>query len=57
MDMLNILIIINIFKKHNKVWDKVKNLFRREFDSEPVYNNKYINTKIKFTIIKYNKMQ
>ena len=28
-------------KKYNKILDKFKNLFKREFDNEPVYN-KYI---------------
>ena len=51
-----------LLKKYNKIWDKVKNLFKREFNSEPVYNNKYINTKIKiynnrtYTNFQYNKI-
>ena len=28
------------------MWDKVNNLFKKEFDSEPVYNDKYIKAKI-----------
>ena len=35
-----------ILKKYNEIWDKIKNLFDKEFDSEPVYNNKYIKVEI-----------
>ena len=35
-----------ILKKDNEILDKIKNLFKKEFDSEPVYNDKYIKTKI-----------
>ena len=34
-------------KKYNPMWDKIINLLKTEFDSEPVYDNKYIKTKIK----------
>ena len=56
MDILNILIIIinnllahdkKLLKKYNEIWDIVKNHFKRGFDSKPVYNNKYIKTRIK----------
>ena len=38
-----------LFKKCNKIWEKVGNLLKIEFDSEPVYGDvgKYIKTKIK----------
>ena len=36
-----------ILEKYNKRWSKIKSFFKREFDNEPVYNDKYINTKIK----------
>ena len=38
-----------LFKKYNKIWEKISNLMNIEFDSEPVYgdNDKYIKTKIK----------
>ena len=26
-----------ILEKYNEIWDKIKNFFRKEFDSEPVY--------------------
>ena len=40
-----------LLKKYNVMLEKVSNLLKKEFDSEPVYNNKYIKTKIKI----YNK--
>ena len=36
-----------ILEKYNKIWNKIKNLFKKEFNSEPGYNDKYIKTKIK----------
>ena len=38
-----------LLKKYNKIWEKISNLMKTEFDSEPVYGdyNKYIKTKIK----------
>ena len=35
-----------ILEKYNKIWDKIKNLFGKEFDSERVYDDKYIKAKI-----------
>ena len=31
----------------NTIWEKVKNRLKKEFDSEPVYNEKYLKAKIK----------
>ena len=31
----------------NEIWEKVKNILKKEFDSEPVYNEKYLKAKIK----------
>ena len=31
----------------NTIWEKVKNSLKKEFDSEPVYNEKYLKDKIK----------
>ena len=39
-----------IFKKY-KIWEKLTNITYKEFDSNPVYNEKYIKAKTKF----YNK--
>ena len=36
-----------ILRKQFKIWNKIKSLFKKEFNSEPVYNDKYIKTKIK----------
>ena len=36
-----------ILEKYNKRWSKIKSFFKREFGNETVYNDKYINTKIK----------
>ena len=32
---------------YNEIWEKVTNSFKKEFVSEPVYNEKYIKAKIK----------
>ena len=34
-------------KEHIKVWGKIRDLIGKKFDSEPVYGDKYIRTKIK----------
>ena len=36
-----------ILKKYPEIWNKTKSLTKKEFNSEPVYNDKYIKTKIK----------
>ena len=36
-----------LLKKFNKIWYKISNLLIEGFDSEPVYDNKYIKAKIK----------
>ena len=38
-----------LLKKYIKIWEQIKSLVNKEFDSEPVYGgyDKYINTKIK----------
>ena len=33
--------------KYIEIWNKIRDLINKKFDSEPVFNNKYINTKIK----------
>ena len=35
-----------ILEKYNEIWDRIKNLFGKEFYSEPVYDDKYIKAKI-----------
>ena len=37
-----------LLEKYNELWENVKNIIKKEFDSEPVYNEKYLKAKIKF---------
>ena len=34
-------------EKQTEIWEKVKNCLKKEFDCEPVYNEKYLKDKIK----------
>ena len=43
-----------LLQKYNEVWDKISNLLKKGFYSEPVYNDKYIKTKIKIYNNKIN---
>ena len=36
-----------LLEKHNEIWEKVKNNFKKYFDIEPVYNEEYLQTKMK----------
>ena len=36
-----------ILKKYPEIWNKIKSLIKKEFHSVPVYNDKFIKTKIK----------
>ena len=36
-----------LLNAYNKVWDKVSNIMQKGFDSESVYNEKYLKAKIK----------
>ena len=36
-----------LLKKYNEIWGKVKNSIKKEFNSEPVNNEKYLKAKIK----------
>ena len=33
-------------EKRNKIWDKVSNTTKKEFESSRVYNEKYLKTKV-----------
>ena len=62
--IINILVYYGeLLKKCSEIWDKVKDLLKKEFDSEQVHNGKYIKTKIKiynnrmYTSFRYNKIQ
>ena len=36
-----------LLEKYNEIWEKVRNSLKKEFDNEPVYNEKYLKAKIK----------
>ena len=36
-----------LLEKHNKTWDKVKNIMKKGFGHELVFNNKYLKAKRK----------
>ena len=37
----------DLLEKYNTIWDKVSADIKKEFDSGPVYNKKFLKTKIK----------
>ena len=37
----------DIILKYNKIWKKIKKLLSVEFDSQPVYDETYIETRLK----------
>ena len=40
-----------LLEKYNEIWEKVSSSIKKEFESNPLYNEKYLKTKIKV----YNK--
>ena len=36
-----------LIEKYNEVWEKVRNIIKKEADSELVYNKKYLKAKVK----------
>ena len=34
-------------ERYTAIWEKISNLVNKKFDSDPIYNNKYINIKIR----------
>ena len=34
-------------ERYNAIWEKISDLVNKKFNSDPIYNNKYINTKIR----------
>ena len=34
-------------ERYTAIWEKISNLVNKKFDIDPIYNNKYINTKIR----------
>ena len=51
-----------ILRKYSEILNKTKRLTKKEFDSKPVYNDKYVKTKIKiynnkvYTNFQHNKI-
>ena len=51
-----------ILEKYSEIWNKIKSLIKKEFNSEPVHNRKYIKNKIKiynervYTNFQHNKI-
>ena len=37
-----------LLEKYNEIWEKVKDSLKRELDSKPVYNKKYLKAKTKY---------
>ena len=37
----------NIFLKYNEIWNNIKNTLNIRFHSQPIYDEKYIKTKVK----------
>ena len=37
----------DLLEKYNTIWDKVSADMKKDFDSEPVYNKKFLETRIK----------
>ena len=37
----------NLLEKYNEIWKNVSSIIKKEFDNKPVYNKRYIKTKIK----------
>ena len=42
-----------LLEKYNKMWDRLSNSIKKRFDSEPIFNEKYIKNKLK-SLWKYN---
>ena len=36
-----------LLEKYNEIWENVKNSIKKEFDSKPVYNEKYLKANTK----------
>ena len=34
-------------ERYTAIWEKISDLVNKKFESDPIYNNKYINTKIR----------
>ena len=61
---MSMYVVDKLLEKYNKIWNKVSNSIKKEFDSEPVESKRYLRTKTKyyknkieiyFLIIKFQK--
>ena len=43
-----------LFEKYSKIWNKVRNSIKKELDSEPLYNENYLRTIVKYHEAKIN---
>ena len=37
----------DVYLKYNKIWNKIKSVFNIKFHNQPIYDGKYIKTKVK----------
>ena len=37
----------DVYLKHKEIWSKIKNVLNVRFHSQPIYDDKYIKTKVK----------
>ena len=37
----------DVYLKYNEIWNKIKSILNTKFHSQPIYDDKYINTKVK----------
>ena len=37
----------SVYRKHNEIWNKMKTSLNTRFHSQPIYDDKYIKTKVK----------
>ena len=47
----------SIYLRYNEIWNKIKKTLNTNFDSEPIYDNKYLKTKVKAFTIKFQKKE
>ena len=46
----------DVYLKYNEIWNRIKSILNVKFDSQPIYDNKYIKTKVKTFNNKINKL-
>ena len=46
-----------LLKKYNKIWCKIKTLFKKELGKNPVYENKYITANLNRTEFEHRKLK